>query len=97
LGFSNIQCYFESSDVFGSHLLDPPKLRVRHVVVALGLLAREGVQLVGAGERVLAEHSLVAAEEREVGGLHQVSEVVQDGPAHVEDLALVGDVCVVTV
>ena len=79
--------------VFG----DLSELSVDDIVVSFGLVAGEGVLGVGAGEGVLAEDGLVAAEEGVLGGFDDLSGVVFDGQADVEDPAVVGDVSVVPV
>ena len=51
----------------------------------------------GAGEGLLAEDGLVAAEEGELGGLDDLSKIVFYGPANVEDSAQVGHIGIVSV
>ena len=62
-----------------------------------GVLAREGIGLVVAGEGGLVEDGSVAADEAPVGGLDHLTGVVLDGQADVEDLAVVLDIGVVAV
>lgn len=49
------------------------------------------------GKSLLVEDGLVSADERELGGLDDLAEVVLDWEADVENLAEVGDVSVVSV
>ena len=59
------------------------------VVVGLGLVAGQRVQRVVAHQRDLVEHGPVAADEAPVGRLDDGAEVVLDGQADVEHLAVV--------
>jgi len=67
------------------------------VVETLGLFTGQGSLRVGAGEGVLAEDGLVAAEEGVLLGLDNFTGVVFEGNADVEDPAVVGNISVVTV
>ena len=53
------------------------------------LLAGEGVLRVVAGQRLLVEHGLVAAEETPLGRLHHLTFVVLDREANMENLGYV--------
>merc|ERR1719259_666051 len=94
---------FSKSRISGSGSLlvllgDLAELRVDNIVVALGLGAGVGRIGVGAGQTVLAEHGLVAAEEGVVHGLGGLASLlISEGHAHVEHAALAGDVGVVAV
>lgn len=76
---------------------DPPELRVDEVVERRGLGARVGHVEGGAGEGLLVEHRLVAADEGEVGGLVDDALVIGERQAHVVHLAVIVDVGVVAV
>jgi len=67
------------------------------IVEPLGLLAGEGSLRMGAGEGVLAEDRLVAAEEGVLLRLDDLPGIVLEGHADVEDSAVVSNVGIVSV
>ncbi len=67
------------------------------VVERLGLVAGDGVLFVVASQGLLVEDGGVAADEGPVGSFDDGAEVVLDGKADVEHLAVVGNVSVVAV
>jgi len=72
------------------HLVDDDtKLRVDLVVERRSVLAGEGVGLVVAGKSGLVEDSLVTADERELSVFDDSTGIVFNGETHVEDLAVV--------
>ena len=76
-------------------VVDPAELD--GAVQRLGLLAGEGVGRVVAGEGLLVEDGLVAADEGPLRVVDDVAAGVLERQADVEDLAVVGDVGVVAV
>lgn len=76
---------------------DSAKFRVDDVVEGGRLFAGEGVQGVGAGEGLLAEDSLVSANEGEVVDGEGLSNFIDDWETDVEDPTVVVDVGVVSV
>lgn len=76
---------------------DPAELRVDEVVEGGGLVAREGVPGVVAGQRLLVEDGLVAAEKGVLVGTHDLSKIVLDGQTHVEHLTIIINVRIVAI
>ena len=62
-----------------------------------GLFAGEGIGLVVAGQGSLIEDGSVSADEAPVGGFDNLTSIILNGQADVEDLAAVGNIGVVAV
>lgn len=76
---------------------DNSKVGVCDVVEVFCLRARESVGFVVAGQSGLVKDGLVSAHEREVSHFDELSKIILNGKADVEDFAIVVDVSIVTV
>lgn len=71
--------------------------KVVSAVEGFGLVAREGEFRMVASEGLLVEDGLISADEGELGGLDDLAKIVFNGKAHVEDLAEIGYVSIISI